>query len=449
MFAMLSRDGANPDTFSVIDLASAFSRLFLDEESTELLTINTRKGLFKSKRLCFGVKTATSQFQRVMDSTLSGIKGVMVRVDDILVATSGGVTTHVGVIKQVFSRLTKHNVKLNGAKCQFFQAQVKYMGHILSKQGISAVNSKLDAIRLAPRPKDVSQLRSFLGMLNYYSKRIKDFSSKLRPLYQLLCNKTEWFWTKEFEPASIWAKEVLSSKQVLVHYDPQKPLILSVDASPYGVGAVLSHRMEDGSEQPVEFASRTLSSAEKNYAQIENEGLVVVFGVKRFQLYLYGRKFTLVTDHQPLTRIFGPKSSIPPLAAARLQRWAVLLSRYDFNIVFRDSAGNANADFFSRFPIQSQADDDLDPDEHYVCATTTDELPISAAEIAEGTKKDSLLIKVYECTSSGWPGSCPSPELKPFWKTDVSHGADVSSYHSNSKNVYWKNYTSAIQGCAI
>ena len=159
-----------------------FNQSFLDEESTELLTINTRKGLFKSKRLCFGVKNATSQFQRVMDSTLSGIKGVMVRVDDILVATSGGVTTHVGVIKQVFSRLAKLNVKLkNGPKCQFFQAQVKYMGHILSKQGISPVNSKLDAIRLAPRPKDVSQLRSFLTMLDY-SKFIKDISSQLHQL---------------------------------------------------------------------------------------------------------------------------------------------------------------------------------------------------------------------------------------------------------------------------
>ena len=416
MFALLSQNGAVPDTFSVIDLASAFNQLFLDEESSQLLTINTRKGLFRSKRLCFGVKTATSQFQRVMDSILSGIKGVMVRVDSILVATPGGVITHMEVIKQVFGRLAKHNVKLNGLKCQFFQAQVKYMGHILSKEGISPVKNKLDAIRLASRPKDVSQLRSFLGMLNYYSKFIKDFSSKVHPLYQLLSNKTEWFWSKECEISFLWAKEVLSSEQVLVHYDPQKPLILSVDASPYGIGAVLSHLMEDGSERPVEFASRTLSSAERNYAQIEKEGLAIIFGIKRFQLYLYGRKFTLVTDHQPLTRIFGPKSSVPPLAAARLQRWAVLLSGYDFDIVFKNSADNANADFCSRFPLQSLADDeDLDPDVHYVFATVTDELPVTAAEIAEGTKPDSLLVKVYEYTSSGWPGTCPSPELKPFW----------------------------------
>ena len=140
--------------------------------------------------------------------------------------------------------------------------------------------------------------------------------------------------------------------------------------------------------------------------------------LKRFQLYLYGRKFTLVTDdHQPLTRIFGPKSSIPSLTAARLQRWAVLLSGYDFHIVC-------------------------------VCASITDELPITAAEIGEGTKKDSLLTNVYEYTSSGWPGSCPSPELKLFgfaemnwlWKMDVFYGADGSSYRSHSKEACWKSY---------
>ena len=290
------------------------------------------------------------------------------------------------------------------------------MGHVLSKEGISPVKSKLDAYSLAPRLKDMFQLRSFLGMINYYSKFIKDFSSKMHSLYQLLSNKTEWLWSKECEIAFLWAKEVLSSKQVLVHYDPQKPLILSVDASPCGIGAVLSHLMEDRTEGPVEFASRMLSSAEKNYAQIENDGLAIIFGIKRFQLYLYGRKFTLVTDHQTLTLIFCPKSSISSLDAALLQRWAVLLSGYSFDITFKNSAGNANADFFSQFPVQSLADDkDLDPDKHYMFATVTDELPVTAAEIAECTKKNSLLVKVCEYTSSGWPGSCPSLELRPFW----------------------------------
>ena len=415
MFAMLSQDGSTPDTFSVTDLASAFNQLFLDDESSELLTINTRKGLFRSKRLCFGVKTATAQFQRVMDAILSGIKGVMVRVDDILVATSGGVSAHLEILKQVFSKLAKHNVRLSGPKCQFLKDKVKYMGHILSKQGISPVKSKLEAIQQAPRPADVSQLRSFLGMINYYSKFIPDFSSKLHPLYELLSNKTKWFWSESCEAAFLWAKEVLSSDQVLVHYDPSKPLVLSVDAGPHGIGAVLSHRLGDGSEKPIEYASRTLTMAERNYAQIEKEGLAIVFGIKRFNLYLYGRKFTLFTDHQPLTRIFGPKSGIPPLAAARLQRWAVLLSGYDYDIVYKRSADNANADFFSRFPVQTRDEEDSDPDEHYVFATAVSCLPVIAVEIADLTKKDKVLVKVYEYTSSGWPNHCPDPEIKPYW----------------------------------
>ena len=173
----------------------------------------------------------------------------------------------------------------------------------------------------------------------------------------------------------MWVKEVLSSEQVLVHFDPNKPIVLSVDACSHGIGAVLSHRMEDGSERPIEYASRTLNPAERSYAQIEKEDLAIVFGITRFNLYLYGKKFTLVTDHQPLTRIFGPKCGIPPLAAARLQRWAVFLSGYDYDIVYKRSSDNANADFFSRFPVQTKVQDDPDPDEHYVFTTAVSGLP--------------------------------------------------------------------------
>ena len=188
-------------------------------------------------------------------------------------------------------------------------------------------------------------------------------------------------WTKACEEAFIRAKEVLSSEQLLVYYDPKRPFILIADASPYGIGAVLSHCREASTEQPVEFASRTLNSADKNYAQIEKEGLAIVFGVKRFQLYL----FIMTTDHQPLT-----KSSITS-AAARLQRWGVLLSGYGFAITFSGCAGNANVDFFSRFPMQSRDDVDLDSDEHYVCAPMTDELVITAAEIASSETQGKLV----------------------------------------------------------
>lgn len=122
---------------------------------------------------------------------------------------------------------------------------------------------------------------------------------------------------------------------MLVHYDPALPLTLAEDASAYGIGAVISHTMPDGTERPIAFASRTLTSSDRNYAQLEKEALSLVFGVKRFHQFLYGRKFTLVTDHKPLTAIFGAKKGIPSLAAARLQRWAILLSAYPFEIRFK------------------------------------------------------------------------------------------------------------------
>ena len=136
-----------------------------------------------------------------------------------------------------------------------------------------------------------------------------------------------------------------------MHYNPSLPLKLAGDASAYGVGAVISHVMEDGSERPIPYASQTLSTPERNYAQVEKEALSLVFGVKKFHSYLYGRKFTLVTDHKPFTTILGPKNNVPPLAAARLQCWALALSAYSYDIEFRPTAAHGNADGLSRLPL--------------------------------------------------------------------------------------------------
>ncbi|PIK47183.1 hypothetical protein BSL78_15953 [Apostichopus japonicus] len=267
-----------------------------------------------------------------MDKILTGIPHVFCYVDDILVATNN-VEEHLKILRLLFDRLDKYNVRLNASKCQFFKPQVQYLGHDLSGKGIQPVQDKIEAIMRAPRPTNVSELKSFLGIVNYYGKFVENLASKLHPLYTLLQHKSEWSWSNECEQAFMYVKTVLTGDKVLIHYDPTKTLVLSVDASPYGLGAIISHKLSDGTERPIAYASRTLSSAEKNYAQIDKEGLAIIFGLKKFHLYLYGRKFTLVTDHQPLTRIFGPKSAIPPLAAARMQRWALILAGYQYESI--------------------------------------------------------------------------------------------------------------------
>jgi hypothetical protein len=413
MFAKIAQNGKVPQVYSVLDLAGAFNQLLLDSESSQLLVLNTHQGLMGTNRLCFGVKTAPAQFQATMDKILSGVKGVFCYIDDILVVTES-VEEHLTVLKQVFERLTKYNVKLNQVKCRFFQQEIQYLGHKLSADGIRPLQGKLEAIQKAKRPTNVSELKSLLGMINYYGKFLPNLATTLHPLYSLLQHDVRWFWSNDCEQSFIQVKEMLTGDNVLTHFDPNKPLILGVDASPYGLGAVLSHKMEDGSERPLAYASRTLSPAERNYPQIEKEGLAIIYGIKKFHMYLYGVKFTLVTDHQPLTRIFGPKSGIPPLAAARMQRWALILAGYNYDIIYRSSENNANADCLSRLPMQDLQESD--PDEVYVFHSAVESLPITAKRVAESTCKDKLLSRVYEYTSAGWPSYCDDKELEPYWR---------------------------------
>ena len=146
------------------------------------------------------------------------------------------------------------------------------------------------------------------------------------------------------------SKRVLISQKVLIHYDARQPLILACDASQVGIGAVLSHQQDDGSERPVAFASRTMTNAEQKYAQIEREGLAVVFGVTRFHEYIYGRHFTLVSDHKPLLTLFNERTGVSEMASARIQRWALKLSGYHYTFRHKPGIMNGNADGLSRLP---------------------------------------------------------------------------------------------------
>ncbi len=237
-------------------------------------------------------------------------------------------------------------------------------------------------------------------------------SSLLHLLNRLLRRDCPWSWSSDCDQAFRGAKERLTSSQVLVHYDPSLQIKVAGDASAYDLGAVLSHVMADGSERPVAFASRTLTSSERNYAQVEKEALALIFAVKKFHIYLYGRKFTLITDHKPLLSILGPKKGIPPLAAARLQRWAILLSAYTYDIEYKSTHRNANADGLSRLPLPESDCTSSVPASFNIGQIQA--LPITSDSIRTATRSDPILSKVLLYTRKGWPGRV-SDVFKPFY----------------------------------
>ena len=154
-------------------------------------------------------------------------------------------------------------------------------------------------------------------MINFYGKFLPNLSSLLEPLHKLLLNDTRWKWSKRQQEAFRAAKDLLRSSRLLVHYDPEKEIVVSGDASPYGVGAVLAHTMEDGSEKPIAYASRTLSKAERGYSQLDKEALAMLFAVKKFHQFLYGRHFKFYTDHKPLLGLLNPQKATPAMASSR------------------------------------------------------------------------------------------------------------------------------------
>ena len=264
LFSSLS----NGKYFTKLDLQHAYQQLEVEESSQELLTINTHKGLYQYVRLPFGISSAPSIFQAVMDQILKGQKNTVCYLDDILIM---GQTKeeHDEVLEQVLQRLQDHGIRLTQSKCKFAQDSVEYLGHRIDAAGLHPTKEKIQAVVNAPEPRNVAELKAYLGLLNYYGRFLPNLSTTLQPLNELLCKTKKWKWSSACQKAFCLSKEALVDSQALAHYDPTKPIRLACDASPYGVGAVISQLEETGQERPVAFASRSLNKAERNYAQIE------------------------------------------------------------------------------------------------------------------------------------------------------------------------------------
>ncbi|UYV66781.1 K02A2.6-like, partial [Cordylochernes scorpioides] len=208
---------------SKLGLSSAYLQLEMATGTQPFLTINTHKGLFRFRRMPFGLANAPSYFQSVMDRVLAGIEGVICYIDDVLIATVS-VEKHLAVLKTVFLRLEKYNIKLKKDKCKFVQREIEYLGHLIKDDGIRPLDHKVQALQKAKSPTNISELRSFLGLVNYHGKFIPNLPDLLRPLHELLHKKNCWSWTKECEEAIEKCKSSITSERVLVLYDTTLPL---------------------------------------------------------------------------------------------------------------------------------------------------------------------------------------------------------------------------------
>ena len=402
--------------FSKLDLSQAYAQLPLSKQSQKYCVISTHRGLFACTRLPFGIASAPSIWQRTIEKVLAGLDGVLVYFDDILVcgATKAEHDLH---LRQVLLRFQEAGLRLGRPKCELYQSQVRYLGYVVSSAGLHPDAEKVVAITKAATPTDVSSLQSFLGLVNFYSRFVPRCSELLHPLNALLQKNVPFHWTNECEKSFSEIKSVLASPVVLLHYDPVKPAIVECDASPYGLGACLLQPGPDGNLRPVCYVSRSLTAPEKNYSHIEKEALAIVFATKRLHQYLYGRHFTLRTDHKPLVKIFGESSGLPSVTAARLQRWAVILSAYSYTVEYIKGSHNVIADCLSRLPVRLSAAAEQ-ATIHAIDESTCDpcmELPVSASDVAKASAEDPILQRVMYCLMHGWPHDVNS-ELMPFYR---------------------------------
>ena len=389
--------------FSKLDARSGFFQVPLDEASAKLTTFITPCGRYFYKRLPQGISSAPEIFQKQMESVLAGQENVEVFMDDILVHSENH-DAHDVHLATAMRKLEEAGVKLNEEKCELRKDEVRFLGHLISAEGIKPDPEKIAAILGMTDPSNVTELRRFLGMVNFLGRHLSGLSTTLSPLTQLLEKERAWTWESSQRDAVRKIKEMVTTAPTLAMYNPELQTTVQADASSYGLGAVLLQIQTNGDVLPVAFASRTLSKSEKHYAQIEKECLGVVWGCERFNRYLIGLpSFTVETDHKPLIPLINSRDlSDTPLRCQRL-----LMRLAAFNVIAKHVQGKDMhiSDALSRDPLVT-ADSIIDEEVEQHIHQVQHSWPMTDAgleRIAAGTQADIILKTAFEYTVCGWP----------------------------------------------
>ena len=329
--------------FTRIDLSKGYWQISIPEEDIPKTTFVTPDGSYEFLKMPFGMINSAATLKRAMKKLLHELDNAEFYWDDIVVHTRTW-EEHIKALRELFRRLLAAGMTIRPTKCLFGVNTVDFLGHRLEEGLIGLHEDNVTKIRDAPRPTTKKQIRSFMGLAGYYRDFIPNFAALAAPLSDLTRkgqpNKVKWGEPQEKAYQSI--KALLTKEPVLRLPDPGKTYFLQTDASNSGIGAVLMQK-HDGKLFPVCYASKKLSSAECNYSTIEKECLAIVWGFRRFHLYLYGVPFVLQTDHEPLKYMNSAK-----FANGRLMRWAMFLQSYNFRVEAIKGSENVGADYLIR-----------------------------------------------------------------------------------------------------
>ena len=397
---------AGSKVYSKLDATSGFWQIPLNDKSAKLTTFLTPFGRYFFKRLPFGISLAPEIFQKTMERILEGIDGVVCFMDDVVVC-GDTVEQHDMRVKQVLDRVVEAGLKLNREKCEFKKEEISFLGHKFGPKGIEPDKAKIDAILEMAEPQNESELRRFIGMVNYLGRFIPNLSEIMHPLNALLNKDAEWLWGPKQKEAVQKLKESLTSSPTLVYFEMNRETAVAADASSYGIGGVL-YQKHDNEWKPVAYCSRTLTSAECRYAQIEKELLASLHACTKFERYLIGLpEFTLYTDHNPLVPLLNKKDLAD--TPIRCQRMIMRMMRFNARAEFTPGKNLVVADTLSRSPIldaDRKAQNELESDIAVHVDAIRASWPVSdkkLAEYREATSHDVNLKTALDYTRSGWP----------------------------------------------
>ena len=338
---------AGAQWFGTLDMTSGYHQVKLREQDKSKTAFSFGQGLWQFRYMPFGLCNAPATFERLMERVLDGLhwRTALVFLDDVIVYGSS-FEQELQRLSEVFCRFRAAQLKLSPKKCHLFQKEVRFLGHLVSDEGVSTDPAKISAVRDWPVPTCEGELRSFIGLCSYYRRFVKSFATIAAPLHNLLGKNVKFEWSSACQQAFQQLKDALTSSPILQYPDPSKPFILDCDASNSGVGSVLSQKKDD-QEFVVAYFSQKFSEPERNYCVTRKELLAIIKSLFHFHPYLYGAKFMIRTDHAALRWLKTLKNP-----EGQMARWIGKLDQYDYEIQHRPGRVHSNADSLSRRPCE-------------------------------------------------------------------------------------------------